>query len=282
MCSSIVIHVHLFVNQELVGFLRISCEGDVSDVPYVKLKNEKHLPVFYFDGDIGALQGVTISMTGWELAHLRLLYNAQGVREELIKAPSSSRVAPLSSVLQLFPPSASVEKYWPEKDFLPRSGGIGGWTKLTSFSWLPLLTPVKEWPGFFSSPYAIIRVHLLSFGQIDALNIKPSQNGLKADLLITLPDLASCLGVDLEEVGRLLVRLKVTLYSPNSGQAALLEIQGKAAMMKPVPLLLVNCCIPNMFCHNDLLQVGDVVKNRSELEKLVDARTLLRTHSSRK
>ena len=242
MCSSIVIHVHLFVNQELVGFLRISCEGDVSDVPYVKLKNEKHLPVFYFDGDIGALQGVTISMTGWELAHLRLLYNAQGVREELIKAPSSSRVVPLSSVLQLFPPSASVEKYWPEKDFLPRSGGIGGWTKLTSFSWLPLLTPVKEWPGFFSSPYAIIRVHLLSFGQIDALNIKPSQNGLKADLLITLPDLASCLGVDLEEVGRLLVRLKVTLYSPNSGQAALLEIQGKAAMMKPVPLVLVNFC----------------------------------------
>ena len=38
------------------------------------------------------------------------------------------------------------------------------------------------------------------------------------------------------------MRLKVTLYSPNSGQAALLEIQGKAAMMKPVPLVLVNYC----------------------------------------
>ena len=86
-----------------------------------------------------------------------------------------------------------------------------------------------------------MRVHLLSFGQIDALNIKPSQSS-SADLLITLPDLASCLGVDLEEVGRLLVRLKVTLYSPNSGQAALLEIQGKAAMMKPVPLVLANFC----------------------------------------
>ena len=70
--------------QDVAGFLRINCEGDVSDVPYVKHAKEKHLPVIYFDGDTSPLQDVAFPIDGWEMAHLRLLFNVQGVREELI------------------------------------------------------------------------------------------------------------------------------------------------------------------------------------------------------
>ena len=147
-----------------------------------------------------------------------------------------------ASVLQCFPPSATVEEFWPERDFLsrttPSSGVQGCWTKLTCYSWLPPLTPVKEWPGIFDSPYVLHRANLLNFGHLDALNTKPS-TALTIDLLVTLPDLASCLGLNLELVGQLLVKLKVTMYSPNSGQAVLLESKGKVAVMKPVPLVKV-------------------------------------------
>ena len=229
----------------MAGFLRINCEGDVSDMPYVNHAKEKHLPVIYFDGDTAPLQDAAIPIDGWEMAHLRLLYNVQGVREELANSSLAAKVAPLASVLQCFPPSATVEEFWPERDFLPRTntpGGFGGWTKLTCYTWLPPLTPVKEWPGFFSSPYVLRRANLLNFGHVDAVITKPS-NDLTVDLLVTLPDLASCLGLDLELVGQLLVKLRVTFYSPNSRQAALLESKGKAAVMNPVPLVKVKSLI---------------------------------------
>jgi len=241
--------------EEVAGFLRINCEGDVSDVPYVNHSKEKHLPVFYFEGDTDPLQDVTIPTDGWEMAHLRLLYKVQGVREELVNSSKAARVAPLSYVLQCFPPSATVDEFWPERDFLsrttPPSGVQGCWTKLTCYSWLPPLTPVKEWPGIFDSPYVLHRANLLNFGHLDALNTKPS-TALTIDLLVTLPDLASCLGLNLELVGLLLVKLKVTLYSPNSGQAALLESKGKVAVMKPVPLV----------------KVADVVKHKVHVDEV--------------
>ena len=217
----------------------------MSDVPYVNHAKEKHLPVFYFEGDTGPLQDVTIATDDWEMAHLRLIYKVQGVREELVNSSMASRVAPLASVLQCFPPSATVEEFWPERDFLSRttpSGGVQGcWTKLTCYSWLPPLIPVKEWPGLFDSPYLLCRANLLNFGLVDAINSKPMKDLTGSWLLVTLSDLASCLGLDLELVGRLLLKLRVTLYSPNSGQAALLESKGKATVIKPVPLVKVNC-----------------------------------------
>jgi len=246
--------------EDKAGFLRINCEGDVSDMPYVNHAKEKHLPMIYFDGNTGPLQDVAIPIDGWEMAHLRLLFNVQGVREELANSSFAAQVAPLSSVLQYFPPSAIVEEFWPERDFLPRttmSGGFGCWTKLTCFTWLPQLTPVKEWPGFFASPYVLHRANLLNFGHVDALNTKPSKD-LTVDLLVTLPDLASCLGLDLELVGLLLVKLRVTLYSPNSRQASLLESKGKAAVMNPVPLV----------------KVADVVKHKAEVEMALRGKRL--------
>ena len=229
----------------MAGFLRINCEGEVSDVPYINHAKEKHLPVFYFEGDTGPLQEVAIPTDGWEMAHLQLLFNVQGVREDLANSSLAARVAPLASVLKCFPPSATVEEYWPERDFLPRistsSGLVGSWTKLTSYSWLPPLTPVKDWPGGLSAPYVLCRANLLNFGHVDALNSKPYKELTASWLLVTLPDLASCLGVDLEVVGKLLVKLGVTFYRPNSGQATLLESKGKATVMNPVPLIQVNC-----------------------------------------
>lgn len=238
--------------EDMAGFLRINCEGDVSDMPYVNHAKEKHLPVIYFDGDTAPLQDIAIPLDGWEMAHLRLLYNVQGVREELVNSSLAAKVAPLASVLQYFPPSATVEEFWPERDFLPRttaSGGFACWTKLTCYTWLPPLTPVKEWPELVTSPYVLRRANLLNFGHVDALNTKPSKD-LTVDLLVTLPDLASCLGLDLELVGQLLVKLRVTFYSPNSRQAALLESKGKAVVMNPVPLV----------------KVADVVKHKAEVE----------------
>ena len=105
-------------------------------MPYVNHAEEKHLPVFYFEGDTGPLQEVAIPTDGWEMAHLRLLYKVQGVREELVNSSVAARVAPLTSVLQCFPPSATVEEFWPERDFLPRSTvssevqGCSGVTKI--------------------------------------------------------------------------------------------------------------------------------------------------------
>jgi len=245
--------------EDIVGFLRITCEGDVSDVPYINHFKEKHLPVFYFEGDTGPLQEVAIPITdSWEMAHLKLLYKVQGVREDLVNSSLAARVAPLASVLQCFPPSATVEEFWPERDFLPRSttsssGVEGCWTKLTCYSWLPPLTPVKDWPTVFSPPYYVLhRANLLNFGQVDALNTKPSKD-LTNDLLVTLPDLASCLGLDLHLVEEMLVKLKVTFYSPNSGQAALLQSKGKATVMQTVPLV----------------KVADVVKHKVQMEEVI-------------
>ena len=183
-------------------------------------------------------------------------------------------MAPLSSVLQCFPPSASVEEFWPERDFFSgtaTSKRVDGWTKLATSppKWLPTLTPIKDWPGLFSSPYVLRRANLLNFGQVDALNTKPSKDST-VDLLVTLPDLASCLGLDLELVGLLLVKLRVILYSPNSRQAELLEGNGKDTMMKPVPLVKVDnfdIALHTMSVHQQLAsQVADVVKHKAEIE----------------
>ena len=212
----------------------------MSDVPYITYAKEKYLPVFYFEGDTGPLQDAVIPVGDLEMAYLRLLYHVQGIREELINSPSAAKVVPLTSVLQSFPPSATVEEYWPERDFLPRStmsGGVGGWTKLTCYSWLPPLTPVKEWPASGRNEYTLSPAKLLNFGVIDALNVKPN---VTSQLLVTLPDLASCLSLDLKVVGQLLVKLKVTFYSPNTRQAGLLESKGKDMVMKPVPLVKVH------------------------------------------
>ena len=111
------------------GFLRFSSEEDVSDVPYLVLGGVKHLPLFYFEGEVESLASSTVKAGAWELPYLRLLCRVQGLPQETLQK-YGPRLVPLDRVLEHFPPAATTKEFWPMEDFLPRSGGScpGAWT----------------------------------------------------------------------------------------------------------------------------------------------------------
>ena len=237
------------------GFKRIQAEEEASDVPYVVVGGEPSLPVFYFEGDTEALAGAARVVGGWDLAYLRLLCAVQGVRLPLVRGPTPARVTSLATVLGCFPESAAVEEFWPATDFLPRAGSAsaGCWAMVAASlpPWLaPPLTTIKDWPITSATDYTLRRAKVGAMAEVDVLNVRPGEH---ADLLVTLADLAACLRPDLglEGTHTLLRELGVVIYGPNTRQTELLARRGKAAGLRPVPLVLV----------------ADVLKHMGELEE---------------
>ena len=158
-------------------------------------------------------------------------------------------------MLGCFPDSATEEEFWPATDFLLRGGAAaaGCWARMAASlpAWLsPPLTTIKDWPAISAADYTLRRARVGAMAEVDVLNVRPGEH---ADLLVTLADLTACLRPDLglEGTHGLLRGLGVVLYGPNTRQAELLARRGKAAGLRPVPLVLV----------------ADVVKHMGELEE---------------
>jgi hypothetical protein len=224
------------------GFLRIRSEGVESDVPYVVVGGVKHLPLFYFEGETGPAEGAAVRVRGWDLAYLRLLCGVQGVREELVHRPASARAVPLPALLAGFPASAAVEDFWPEGHLLPAPGpGLpGAWARAPAPpAWLGKLAtiPIREFPAAGGREYRLQRVRVAGLPELVAVGVRPG--GAPQDGLVPLVELGQALGLGVEEAAGLVAgRLKIPLYRPNSGQAALLA--GSRGPGRPELLVLVR------------------------------------------
>jgi hypothetical protein len=87
-------------------------------VPYVKVEGDRHLPLFYFEGDTAPLSAEAVTLQGWQLARLRFLPSVQGVRFELVQGGDLAWVVGLPAVLAGYPAAATTEKFWLESDLL--------------------------------------------------------------------------------------------------------------------------------------------------------------------
>ena len=109
-------------------------------------------------------------------------------------------------------------------------------------AWLGKLTTIKDFhpdPLCSGEQYRLHRANIAGRLHLDSINTRP---GSWAEMLVTLPDLTTALGggQGLEEVRRLLGGLAISLYSPNPGQTVVLEREGKAGQICPVPLVRVG------------------------------------------
>ena len=180
-----------------------------------------------------------VKAQGWHLSLLRFLCSVHGVRQELRSDPSSSKLVSLTRVKEYFPPELAVADYWPPQDLLPRPPGpraVGAWAVPKPPKWLGKLVTIREFPQTGPQAYKMVKASLEEGTTLEAITARP---GPGAGLLVTLPDLAKNLGQDVREVRNLLHEQGVRLFGPNSGQAELLERQGKAKEVRMVILLLL-------------------------------------------
>ncbi|KAF5275955.1 hypothetical protein FQA39_LY00751 [Lamprigera yunnana] len=104
--------VHRNINPlDRCGFIRINKE---SVVPYTVYSEEKHLPLFYFEGEIDTLKLNAVNLEGWDLAYLKFCCKVQAIRNELF-CHDSCTVISLSVIKEYFPPDTDFEDYWPVK-----------------------------------------------------------------------------------------------------------------------------------------------------------------------
>lgn len=96
-------------NLDRCGFVRINNE---SVVPYAVCKNEKYVPLFYFEGETGSLSQKADKLEGWDLAYLKFCFKVQGIRNELFSNDSCD-VINLNDIKKYFPPGTVFEDYWP-------------------------------------------------------------------------------------------------------------------------------------------------------------------------
>ena len=95
--------------------LRINKE---SVVPYVVKNNVKHLPLFYFEGEIDHLKKLKLdSIDTWDLAYLKFCCKVQGIRNDLY-ASDICKVVAVEEIRGYFPSETIFEDYWPVKGSL--------------------------------------------------------------------------------------------------------------------------------------------------------------------
>ena len=198
------------------GFLRIN---NTSDVPYVVVRGQKMIPLFYFEEAGGG--GVReVDVSGWDWTYLRFCCKVQGVKQAMLTGSSCPCVSQ-GDLKTLLPMGTSFQEYWPEKDFInkvsdSRTSKVGGWTRLVlslGARFEGELVPIKEFPTNQSSSEAPYRAELASIEnkKVYCLNIQPYA---WQDVVLSLPHLVEQLfpGFSDQQVGQLLLRKGAKLY----------------------------------------------------------------------
>lgn len=97
------------VPQNRCGFVKIAAQNCV---PYVLHGDKQYVPLFYFEGECSYLEERSTTLSGWDLAYLKLYCKIQGIRKELYDL-ESVRVVEMELVKKFFPPDTPFEETWP-------------------------------------------------------------------------------------------------------------------------------------------------------------------------
>ena len=233
--------------QDKCGFLRIA---NTSDVPYVVINKIKHMPLFYFEGELGSMARKDIK--SWDWAYLKFCCKIQGVKSDILPEDSCPVVG-LTQLKSFFPSDTTYTEYWPSKDYINRvqsrnSTQSGSWTKtVLNFGdkFQGKLTPLRDFPvqPTGDQPYKAERA-LIDKKRVNAVNTKPYQF---SELLVTLPSLVETLFPRFSEdqIGELLLEQGLILYSGNTGHRDVLRCQGWEDMYTMTPLVTVKDVINN-------------------------------------
>lgn len=95
--------------QSRCGFVQIAAQ---SSVPYVRHNGKQYVPLFYFEGECKYLEEQSTTLSGWDLAYLKLFCKIQGIRKALYDK-DAVRVVEMELVKKFFPPDTTFEDTWP-------------------------------------------------------------------------------------------------------------------------------------------------------------------------
>lgn len=95
------------------GFIKINKS---SLVPYVLVKDNKFVPLFYFEGDCEHLEKYAIELKGWDLAYLKFVCKIQGIRRTLYDNEVIT-VVELEYLKKFFLPGTDFETSWDIQNF---------------------------------------------------------------------------------------------------------------------------------------------------------------------
>ena len=232
-------------DRDRCGFIRV---GGASDLPYVRKmeENKEYIPLFFFEGELRSFNRKEVK--GWDWAYLKFCCKAQGIKDDILPKSSSCPAISLEELKTLLPEGTSYEEYWPTSDFVNKvfsrkTTEAGSWTKLVlnqGDKFEGKLVALKDFPIQPSSeqPYKAERA-LLEKKKIIGVNARPLQD---KEVMVTLPSLVEQLlpRHSEQQIGDLLVKCGVILYSGNSGHKEILKVQGWEDKYESVPLVAVT------------------------------------------
>lgn len=91
------------------GFYKINEEYVVA---YVTVKENRYVPLFFFDGETDSLDAKAIKLDGWSLAYLKFGVKLQSLDGERYVG-DSCLVVNVEELKNYFPPGSKFEEYWP-------------------------------------------------------------------------------------------------------------------------------------------------------------------------
>lgn len=92
------------------GFLELTKEALV---PFVVINNEKHLPTFYFEGEMEYLTENCVKISGWDSFYLKFCCKVQQIQDAFYNKEEHELVR-LSEVKKHFPDDFTCSVYWPK------------------------------------------------------------------------------------------------------------------------------------------------------------------------
>ena len=213
------------------GFLRVV--GTNFEVAFVVVEGVKFIPLFYLQGQTGALQVRAVS--GWDWHYLRFCCEYQGIADYHL-GPSTILCVALADLDQFLADQTVFETFWPETNHLrlpqPRS-------ELSREKYQGSLQLIEDYPksSYGAFAYKIISVPV-STESLQTINFYPFQFNFK---LVALSHLVTQLFPSHSEnqVGKVLNSLGIVLYKGNTCQRKVMETSGWGKINEDIPLVSV-------------------------------------------
>ena len=207
------------------GFLRVV--GTNFEVTFVVVEGVQFIPLFYLQGQTGALQARSVS--GWDWHYLRFCCEYQGIADQHL-GPTSILCVSLSDLIKFLPDQTYFETFWPTAHHLrlpqPKCLKYEGELQL-----------IEDYQTLNDAAYQISSV-AVSTEKLQSINFCPFQFNLK---LVALSHLVTQLfpRYSDNQVGKVLNSLGIVLYKGNSFQRKLMETSGWGRNSEDIPLVSV-------------------------------------------
>ena len=214
------------------GFLRVV--GTNFEVAFVVVEGVQFIPLFYLQGETGALQGRARAVSGWDWHYLRFCCEYQGIADYHLGTTTILCVS-LGDLKQFLPDQMKFETFWPQTSYLrlpqPRSE--------MREKYQGSLQLIEDYPNSSYGAFAYkISSVAVSTESLQTINFYPFKFNFK---LVALSHLVAQLFPSHSEnqVGKVLHSLGIVRYKGNTCQRKVMETSGWGKKSEDIPLVSV-------------------------------------------